>query len=149
VAPKPEATLQNFDDVIAKAKAERDRVLVFALERHVRPVRFERGQIEIALTEDAEPTLPQKLMQALKAWTGERWMVAVSTDAAGATAHEARRKSEASLFDEARADPLVQKVLQRFPGAEIVSVRERGVQADAAEPDRMDDIPSGETEGED
>ena len=43
----------------------------------------------------------------------------------------------------------MQKVLQRFPGAEIVSVRERGVQAEAAEPDRVDDIPSGETEGED
>jgi len=105
--------------------------------------------IEIALTEDAEPALPQKLMQALKAWTGERWMVAVSSEAAGATAHEARRKNEASLFDEARADPLVQKVLQRFPGAEIVGVRERGIQTEASEPDRADDIPGGETEGED
>ena len=121
--------------MIAKARAERDRVLLFALERYVRPVRFEPGQIEIALTEEAEPALPQKLMQALKAWTGERWMVAVSKEAAGsATAHEVRKRSESSLLDEARADPLVQRVLQRFPGAEIVSVRERSIDA-AAEPD--------------
>jgi DNA polymerase-3 subunit gamma/tau len=147
---KPEVTLKNFDDVIAQAKVERDRLLVFALERHVRPIRFEQGQIEIALTEDAEPGLPQKLMQTLKAWTGERWMVAVSNDAAAATAHEARKKSEASLFDEARADPLVQKVLQRFPGAEIVSVRERGVQAEAvAEPDQFGADAAGEMESED
>ena len=64
--PQPEAapsgpTLRSFDDVIARARAERDRLLVFALERHVRPVRFEPGQIEIALTPDAEPDLPQRL----------------------------------------------------------------------------------------
>jgi DNA polymerase-3 subunit gamma/tau len=123
--------LKNFDDVIARAKAERDRLLVFALERHVRPIRFEQGHIEIALTENAEPSLPQKLGQILKSWTGERWMVSVSRDASGVTAHETRIKNEASLLDEARADPLVQKLLQRFPGAEIVSVRERGVQAEA------------------
>ncbi len=149
--PKPELMLRSFDDVIAKAKAERDRLLVFALERHVRPVRFEQGRIEIALTPDAEPSLPQKLGQMLKAWTGERWMVTVSKSEAGATAHEARKKSEATLLDEARADPLVRKVLERFPGAEIVSVRERGVEAEAeAEINRLDpDDATGRTDGED
>jgi DNA polymerase-3 subunit gamma/tau len=113
-------------------------------------VRFEQGQIEIALTAEAEPSLPQRLGQALKAWTGERWMVAVSKDAVGATAHEMRKKSEASLLEEARADPLVQKVLQRFPGAEIVGVRERQVQTEAgAGPDRLDADATGEAEGED
>ncbi len=129
-AARPEITLRSFDDIIAKAKADRDRLLVFALERHVRPLRFEQGRIEIALTPDAEPTLPQKLGQILRTWTGERWMVTVSKEQAGATVHEVRKKSEASLLDEARADPLVRKLLDRFPGAEIVSVRERATQAE-------------------
>ena len=76
--------------------------------------------------------MPQKLAQVLKTWTGERWMVTVSNEARAETAHEMRQRTQASLYDEARADPLVQKLLQRFPGAEIVSVRERGVEPEPA-----------------
>ncbi len=129
---RPSRRCKSFEDVIARAKAERDRLLVFALERHVRPIRFEQGRIEIALTPAAERDLPQKLMAALKAWTGERWMVTVTTAEGGETAHEARAKSEAALFDEASADPLVRQVLERFPGAEIVGVRERITEPDDA-----------------
>ena len=42
--------IRRFEDVIATARAERDTCSPFALERCVRPVRFEQGQIEIALT---------------------------------------------------------------------------------------------------
>jgi DNA polymerase-3 subunit gamma/tau len=141
----PKAELRSYDDVIARAREERDRLLVFELERHVRPVRFEPGRIEIALTSDAEPDLPQRLGQVLKAWTGERWMVAVSASEAAETVHESRQKSRAALMQEVEADPLVRRVLERFPGAEIVSVRERSASGSqtsacaAADPDRDED----------
>ena len=77
----------------------------------------------------------------LQAWTGRRWIVAVSRDEAAAeTAHEARQRSKAALMDEVRADPLVRQVLERFPGAEIVSVRERAV----ATVDDADEAPDGD-----
>jgi DNA polymerase-3 subunit gamma/tau len=122
-APKP--LLRHFEDVVAMARAERDLSLVRALERDVVPVRFEAGRIEIALTPDAERELPQRLGQFLKERTGERWMVAVSQAEAGQTVHEARQQSRAALFEDARTDPLVRAVMQRFPGAEIVDVRKR------------------------
>jgi DNA polymerase-3 subunit gamma/tau len=118
--------LRRFADLIARAREERDLALVRALERHVRPVRFEAGRLEIALTPEAEPDLPQRLGQVLKDWTGERWMVVVSQAGAGQTVHETRQKKRAALFEDVRADPLVREVLDRFPGAEIVEVRERG-----------------------
>jgi DNA polymerase-3 subunit gamma/tau len=140
-APEPQAEpdagpqLRCFEDVIARARAERDIVLANALERTVRPVRFEPGQIEIALTEAAEPDLPQRLGQALQAWTGRRWIVAVSrAEAAAETAHEARQRSRAAMLEEVRADPLVRHVLDRFPGAEIVSVRDRSAAEDEPPP---------------
>jgi len=129
-ASAPEPTLKSFDDVILRAHAARDRLLVFALERHVRPVRFEHGRIEIALTAEAGRDLPQKLMAALKEWTGERWMVTVSAAEAGETVHEARTKSRASVLEEVSADPIVRQVLEKFPGAEIVAVRERAATPD-------------------
>ncbi len=80
-------------------------------------------------------------MAALKSWTGERWMVSVTAAAAeaGETVHEARAKGRAALLEEVSADPLVRQVLEKFPGAEIVAVRERSAgahddQAEAVEP---------------
>jgi DNA polymerase-3 subunit gamma/tau len=135
VEPEAGPQLRRFEDVIARARAERDIVLANALERTVRPVRFEPGQIEIALTEAAEPDLPQRLGQALQAWTGRRWIVAVSrAEAAAETAHEARQRSRSAMLEEVRADPLVRHVLDRFPGAEIVSVRERSAAEDEPPP---------------
>ena len=134
--PEPQAErlaapeLRSFADVIARARAERDAVLANALERNVRPVRFEAGRVEIALTEAAEADLPQRLGQALQNWTGRRWVVVVSREATAETAHEARLRSRASLMEEVRADPLVRQVLERFPGAEIVGVRERSAAAE-------------------
>jgi DNA polymerase-3 subunit gamma/tau len=140
--------LRSFGDVIARAKAERNIVLASALERMVRPIRFEQGQIEVARPPDADADLPQRLGQTLQSWTGRRWIVAVGRDETAAeTAHEARKRSKAAIMEEVRADPLVQKVLQRFPGAEIVSVRERGVRTETGpEPTSLDpDVMGGDS----
>jgi DNA polymerase-3 subunit gamma/tau len=141
--PEPPAApeLRRFEDVLARARAERDVVLANALERHVRPVRFEAGQIEIALTPDADPGLAQRLGQALQAWTGRRWIVVISKEApATETAREARERKRAAVLAEVRDDPTVKQLLDRFPGAEIVSVRDRAVE----EPDsaRADPLPN-------
>jgi DNA polymerase-3 subunit gamma/tau len=123
-AVQPGPVFGRFEDVIAHARKERDRLLVFELERHVRPIRFEPGRVEIALTSDAKADLPQRLAQVLKGWTGERWMVTVSQADVAETVHENRAKSKAALIEEVRADPRVRRVLDQFPGAEIVGVRE-------------------------
>ena len=94
-----------------------------ALERDVRLVRFEDGQLEIALEPSAAKTLVGELSKKLHDWTGRRWMVAVSAEP-GAPSLRARPKSaRRELKNDVRSDPLVQAVLTRFPGAEIVEVR--------------------------
>jgi DNA polymerase-3 subunit gamma/tau len=135
-----EPSLLRFEDVIERARLVRDLSLVRALERHVRPVRFEPGRIEIALTADAEPDLPQRLGQVLREWTNERWLVAVTKEAAGHTVHEQRAMNRAAMLEDVRADPLVRQVLDRFPGAEIVEVRERAA-PDAGMAEIVDDAP--------
>jgi DNA polymerase-3 subunit gamma/tau len=58
-------------------------------------------------------------------WTGRRWMVVISAEQGEPTVRsqiEARREENERGV---RADPLVQAVLQKFPGAEIVAVRSR------------------------
>ncbi len=125
--PEPESAdrprLRHYDDLVALARDKRDRLMVFALERHIRPVRFEPGQIEIKLTPDAEADLPHRLAAILREWTGERWIVAVSDGEGAATVHERRQADKQTQIETAKADPLVASALKQFPGAEIVAVR--------------------------
>ncbi|MFO1184672.1 MAG: DNA polymerase III subunit gamma/tau [Bauldia sp.] len=130
-AAVPQTTLRTFADLVAKAAEERDIRLKIALETVVRPIRFEPGKIEIALTESAPPGLVADLGKRLQEWTGSRWLVAIGQGAAAPTIAEARESSRVQAISDARADPLVAEVMKRFPGAEIVDVRIRGEAAPA------------------
>ena len=144
-APAPQAStteaprLESFADLVALVGEKRELKLKNALETTVRPVRFEPGQIEIALTEHAAArALPASLSKKLEQWTGQRWMIAVSREGDAPTIAEARKSARDRLVDDARADPVVAAVLQRFPGAEIVDVR---VHAGEGEPAAVEQAP--------
>ena len=113
----------SFTALVALAGEKRDLAIKSSLERNVRLVRFEDGRIEIALEENAPKSLVGELSKKLADWTGRRWMVIVSSEPGMPSiyAQEQARKDE--LKDGVRDDPLVQAVLARFPGAEIVGVR--------------------------
>jgi DNA polymerase-3 subunit gamma/tau len=121
--PAPTRALASFADLLALAAEKRDVAIKSALERDVRLVRFEDGKLEVALEPSARPTLVGNLSKKLSAWTGRRWMVAVSAEPGMPSLHAQAEARKAELKDGVRADPLVQAVLGRFPGAEIVDVR--------------------------
>jgi DNA polymerase III subunit gamma/tau len=122
-ADATEARLSSFDDVVALAGKHRDIQLKLALERDVRVVRFEEGSIEISPTPRASPQLAQHLMRRLQEWTGKRWMVAISNQEGAPSLYERREAAAAAAREGIEALPLVQKVREHFPGAEIVEVR--------------------------
>jgi DNA polymerase III subunit gamma/tau len=122
-ATAPAHALKTFEDVIALAVEKRDLTMKSALERDVRLVRFEDGAIELALEPSARKTLVGELSKKLLDWTGRRWMVAVSAEAGAPSLHAQAAARKAELKNDVRGDPLVQAVLARFPGAEIVDVR--------------------------
>ena len=122
---EPTLRLRRFEDVVALASEKREIVLKAALERDVRLVRVEEGRIELSLTETGSRTIANDLTRALQQWTGERWMVALSSEEGEATLHEKAVAAERERKAGAANHPLVQAVLSRFPGAQIVNVVER------------------------
>ena len=147
--PRPEASaraeaapvvaplvLRRFEDVVALAGERREIGLKVALERDVRLVRFEEGHVEIALTDGASRTLPSELSRALGLWTDRRWIVSVSSGTSAApTLDEERRRRESERRRGAAGHPLVRAVLESFPGAQIVDVRDREAAIEASVPD--------------
>ena len=124
----PEAavlTIGRFEDLIALAAEKRDLGIKAALERDVRLVQCEDGKLVIALEPSAPSTLVQDLSKKLALWTGRRWMVAVSAEQGAPTMRAQADAQKAELVLGVRSDPLVQAVLAKFPGAEIVGVSRR------------------------
>jgi DNA polymerase-3 subunit gamma/tau len=128
----PAVAVGRFEDLIALAAARRDLPMKSALERDLRLVRFEDGKLEIALEPSAAKTLVNDLSRKLAEWTGRRWLVVVSAEPGAPSVRSQLEAREAELKAGVRGDPLVQAVLARFPGAEIVGVRRRGDPAEMA-----------------
>jgi DNA polymerase-3 subunit gamma/tau len=126
----PVRALKSFEDLIALAAEKRDLAIKSALERDVRLVRFDDATLEIALEPSARKTLVGELSKKLAEWTGRRWMVAVSAEAGMPNLRAQAETRKEELKDGVRDDPLVQAVLTRFPGAEIVDVRPPAGNAD-------------------
>ena len=133
VSAKPQVVLASLEDVVALASQHRDITLKLALERDVRPVRFEQGRIEFSLAEGSSRTLATDLSRKLREWTGQTWMVAVVNAEGGATLREQAEAVRGRRESDAASHPAVRAVLERFPGARIVDVRDpRAAEAEAA-----------------
>ncbi len=109
----------TFNDVVALASARRDAMLYAHLRQSVHLVRFAPPVIEMRLESHAPRDLAQKLAALLEAETNRRWTIALSNapgeptiDAAEGAAADAARQS-------AIDHPLVQAILETFPGAKI------------------------------
>lgn len=131
--PRPAALpaglrLSRFEDVVALAEEKRDIGLKTALERDAHLVRFEDGRIEFRLSDGGRQSLPTDLSRALEAWTGRRWLVALSREEGAPTIAASARLATASRHENAATHPLVREVLARFPGAQIVDVRDKAAE---------------------
>ena len=129
----PTLAIGSFEEIIALAQDKRDISMKMALERDVRLVKCEDGQLELAVLPSAPKTLVHDLQRKLSGWTGKRWIVVVSKEQGAQTMREQADARQATLEEGAQSDPLVQAVLNRFPGAKVVNVTQTAVEPAAAE----------------
>jgi DNA polymerase-3 subunit gamma/tau len=128
-APMPEAQstpalrIASFPELVALAGEKRDLLTKAALESDVRLVRIEDGRLELAMERSAARTLINDLSRKLEQWTGRRWTVIVSNEAGQPTLRSQNELQKSQRERAAEADPRVQEVLARFPGAKVVEVR--------------------------
>jgi DNA polymerase-3 subunit gamma/tau len=129
----PTLEIGTFEEIIALVQDKRDITMKMALERDVRLVRCEDGQLEIDVLPSAPKTLVHDLQRKLIAWTGKRWIVVVSKEQGAPTLRSQMETRQAELEQDVQSDPLVQAVLSRFPGAKVVGVTQ--VAPEAGVPD--------------
>ncbi len=110
--PAPE----SFAAVVALFDSKREAMIAAHLKRHVHLVRFETGILEFNPDKGAPKDLAGQVGKLLSQWTGVRWVVSVVNTAGEATLHDQEHAA-------AKADPLIQSILDAFPGAVIETIR--------------------------
>lgn len=125
---------QTLADLVALADKNRDLQLKANIERDLHLVRFEQGRITCRLADGASRTLANDLSKKLQEWTGERWIVALSSEAGAPTLRAQKHAAENQEKAQAENHPLVAAILKAVPGAKIIDVRDNAPDyiADAA-----------------
>jgi DNA polymerase-3 subunit gamma/tau len=125
ILPAHDPMPQSFAEVIALFDERREALLRSHLWSDVHLVHFEPGRIEVRPGSGAPRDLTNRLGQLLSEWTGSRWLIAVSEATGEPTLREQEEGRQRDLRNEVTSHPLVQAVLETFPGATIAAVRER------------------------
>ena len=122
--PEPVASLQSFEDLLALIEKKRDITLKLDIERFIRPISFRPGAIEYEPAPGAPANLAQRLVGRLKEWTGERWLIAAQGGGGAESLWEKQKREQKEVRAQIEQDPFVRAVMDVFPGAEIVGIRQ-------------------------
>ena len=123
-----ESQFQTLADIVALARDKRNITLQNEIERFVQLVSIAPGRIEFNPAAGAPKDLSGRLARKLQDWTGDRWVVSVTSKQQGAKTLRSERDAAVEQ------NPLVKAAMETFPGATYI-VRP------LAAPDFDDDLP--------
>jgi len=123
---------RTLEDLAAHAQKSGAPLLKVHLENNVHLVKLEPGRLEFRPGRHAPPTLAADLAQRLKDWTGARWVVTVAREGGAPTIAEQKQAAKQARHERVLQEPLVRAIMDRFPGAEIVAVRDVAAEDTAA-----------------
>jgi DNA polymerase-3 subunit gamma/tau len=142
--PESAPTLRGLEDLAALALANNAPILRVHIENDMHLVRLEQssttGLLEFRPSARAPRTLAGDLQQKLNVWTGMRWNISIAREGGAPTLAEQRKAAKAARMESVAQEPMVRAVLDRFPGAEIVAVRDAAADDIAAPMADKDDV---------
>ncbi|MCR9072312.1 MAG: DNA polymerase III subunit gamma/tau [Alphaproteobacteria bacterium] len=121
----------DFAGVADLAFRRGEAILGAQLTNKVHPVVFEPGRLVLRPQKGIDPRTIAQLAALLQRWTGRDWTVDLSDEAGEPTLREQKEAAKAAMQAELATHPVVAKVLELFPGAEIDTV----VELSAPEPE--------------
>ncbi len=140
--PVPLPGPASYRELVKLFAEKKEGILEYHLAASVRLVRFEAGVVEINPLPAAPSNLANRVGSLLSEWTGRRWVIGISSAPGEPTIAEIEQADRDAAMDSARANPAVQALMEAFPGATIVDVRDLAAQPPPAEDAGMEE--SGE-----
>ncbi len=116
--------IKNFQDLIDFANVEKEIELKYDLERNVKLIKFEKGQIDITFNEKLNKNFIKTLTEKLFLWTGERWVISLSKIDGAKTIYEKNLQEKSEIILREKNSDTVKRVSTTFPDAKLINVEE-------------------------
>ncbi len=130
----------DFRELVSWFEKRGDPRVYADLYANVQLVHYEPGRLEFCPKPAASKALANNVSESLGKWTGQRWVVSVSSEQGAPTLGDQDRTARNKALEEAAEHPTVRAVLEQFPGARIEAVHDlTEPQADPPPPDPIED----------
>lgn len=133
----PSVQIASIKDMAKLARDNKEMLLAFNIENHIRPIEITNGKFVCAFTDDAPDHLSMTLAKFLTRATKMPWSVETRASAAAKTQNEVKQEKKEQELVQLKQDPLVAGILNAFKGAKIEGVKTSKVQEFTDEPDTI------------
>ncbi len=117
--------LGSFDQLLEISSEKKEAKLKYELEKNVNLVSFEKNRMEISFNENLDKNFVKDLSLKLFEWTGERWIITFSKTKGDISIKEKEKSKKIQLINKAKESELYNKVLEKFPDAELVELNSK------------------------
>ena len=121
---KSKIEITSFQDLIDQANKEKEIELKYDLERNVKLVSFNKGNIDISFNEKLNKNFIKTLTDKLLLWTGERWIISLSKNANAKSIFEINLKDKSDKIEEFKKSKVAQDIQNTFPDAKLIDLKE-------------------------
>jgi len=114
----------DFADLVRLLGLHGEPLLASYLREGAHLVSFQKSRLEMRLAPGLPSDIPGRLSDALLTLTGRRWMISLSKGNGEATLAEQEAANRERMIKAASEEASVRQVLDAYPGATIVDIRE-------------------------
>jgi DNA polymerase III subunit gamma/tau len=111
----------RFQDVLELLQNAKEPILYSTVLHDVHLVSYEPGIITLRLADNASRNLPIQLRQVLERITGQSWAINVTNDEGEPTIAQQTKATFDAQVQISQDHPLVQSLVESFPGAKITA----------------------------
>ena len=113
----------SFEQLAALFETKGKPDIAFHLNDNVRLVSFDQGRIDIRTNDRVPKTMTGRMARLLKQWTGQNWVISLSSEFGEDTLYEKEKAEQAALKEMVMENELIKSILDTFAGASLSDIR--------------------------
>jgi len=125
VDPNYETSPNSFEALVALFERHNEAAIAFQLNDNVHLESFAPGRLDIRLKKQAPKDLTGRMINLLKKWTNQSWIISLTSELGDDTLHEQELEHDRKLRARLMENSLIKAVMDQFPGAKISDIRKK------------------------
>ena len=118
-------SINSFKQLLELCTQSKEMKLKYELEKNVNLVSFSKNRMEISFNDSLDKSFIKDLTTKLYEWTSERWIITLTKVKGEISIKEKEENKNKEIIEKAKNTEMYKKVLQKFPDASLISVKNK------------------------